>query len=79
MFRTEEIQNADAAFFCGTAAEVIGWESLDGIPLKKKWSTSIGRIIQEKYKDRVIERGFSHIVAKTHVDASQIVAIDTAH
>ena len=26
-----ELKNADAAFFCGTAAEVIGWESLDDV------------------------------------------------
>src|SRR5664279_3688032 len=32
---TAEMYGADAAFFCGTAAEVIGMESLDNIPFKK--------------------------------------------
>jgi branched-chain amino acid aminotransferase len=56
LFTTEELKNADAVFFCGTAAEVIGWESLDEISFKKPWSESIGKIIQEAYKDRVIEK-----------------------
>ncbi len=34
LFGIEELKEADAAFFCGTAAEVIGWESLDAdIPI----------------------------------------------
>ncbi|MBC7829194.1 MAG: branched-chain-amino-acid transaminase [Chitinophagaceae bacterium] len=55
LFTTEELRNADAAFFCGTAAEVIGWESLDGVNFRKPWNESLGRIIQQAYKDRVIE------------------------
>ncbi len=53
-FATEEFREADAAFFCGTAAEVIGWESLDNIPLKKEWNDSLSRIVQEAYRDIVI-------------------------
>ena len=33
--RTDELKEADAAFFCGTAAEVIGWESLDDSNISK--------------------------------------------
>lgn len=54
----EEMKNADAAFFCGTAAEIIGWESFDDVPFKKKWSESLGKIIQQAYKDKVIEKQF---------------------
>ncbi|MEO6001495.1 MAG: branched-chain-amino-acid transaminase [Chitinophagaceae bacterium] len=54
LFTTEEMKNADAAFFCGTAAEVIGWDSLDGIPFKKPWSESLGKIVQEAYKNKVV-------------------------
>lgn len=54
-FTTEELKEADAAFFCGTAAEVIGWESLDDTVFKKEWSESLGRIVQQAYKDRVTE------------------------
>ena len=52
---TDEVKGADAAFFCGTAAEVIGWESFDGIPFKKEWSSTCSRRIQKAYADRVIE------------------------
>lgn len=48
-----EFHEADSAFFCGTAAEVIGIESLDKIPFKKHWADSIGSIIQKEYKDLV--------------------------
>ena len=48
-----ELQEAASAFFCGTAAEIIGIASLDKIPFKKDWANSIGSIIQKKYKDLV--------------------------
>ena len=56
LFTTEEIKQADAAFFCGTAAEVIGWESLDGVSFKKTWNESVSRLIQQAYKEIVIDR-----------------------
>jgi len=55
LFKTEELQQADAAFFCGTAAEVIGWESLDKVPFKKDWNETASKLIQIAYKSRVIE------------------------
>jgi len=58
LFTTGELKEADAAFFCGTAAEVIGWESLDDHKFKKDWNVSLGKIIQEAYKARVIEKEF---------------------
>jgi len=48
-----ELQEADSAFFCGTAAEVIGIQMLDKIPFKKDWTNSIGSIIQKEYKNLV--------------------------
>jgi branched-chain amino acid aminotransferase len=56
LFTTKELIEADAAFFCGTAAEVIGWESLDGVPFKKQWNDSLGRKIQQAYKEIVTEK-----------------------
>jgi len=53
VIKADELNDADAAFFCGTAAEIIGWESFDDHPFKKKWSDSLGRQIQEAYKNRV--------------------------
>jgi branched-chain amino acid aminotransferase len=56
--RTADILGADSAFFCGTAAEVIGMESLDQVPFSKKWSDSLGIQIQKAYKNLVIEKEF---------------------
>jgi branched-chain amino acid aminotransferase len=50
----EELKGADAVFFCGTAAEIIGWESLDNIPFKKYWKDSVGSKIQQAYKNKVV-------------------------
>jgi branched-chain amino acid aminotransferase len=52
----EETKQAEAAFFCGTAAEVIGWASLDETSFRKPWNDSLSRQIQLAYKDRVIEK-----------------------
>ena len=55
-FTTLELAQADTAFFCGTAAEVIGWESLDGVPLRGPWKGSLSQQIQKAYLDRVTEK-----------------------
>jgi branched-chain amino acid aminotransferase len=52
----QELAGADTAFFCGTAAEVIGWESFDGAAFKKPWAGSLSQQIQLAYMDRVIEK-----------------------
>ncbi len=56
LFTIEELKQADTAFFCGTAAEVIGWESIDGTPFRKPWNGSLGQQVQLAYKDKVIEK-----------------------
>jgi branched-chain amino acid aminotransferase len=55
-FTPTQLARADAAFFCGTAAEVIGWESIDGKAFPKPWKDSLSRKIQQAYKDLVIEK-----------------------
>jgi branched-chain amino acid aminotransferase len=55
-FKIGELKNADAAFFCGTAAEVIGWESLDNTKFSKPWNETLSKIIQEVYKNKVTEK-----------------------
>lgn len=52
-FTTAELKQADAAFYCGTAAEVIGWESLDDIKFPKPWNETCSRMIQEAYHKKV--------------------------
>ena len=51
----EELKQADAAFFCGTAAEVIGWSSVDEYVFPSTWANTISAKIQSAYKQRVTE------------------------
>lgn len=57
LFTTEELKQADAAFFCGTAAEVIGWESFDEVKFPANWNDTLSRKIQLAYKEKVTEAG----------------------
>ncbi len=52
----EEIHHADSAFFCGTAAEIIGIASIDDKVLNKEWNDSLGCQIQTAYKNLVTEK-----------------------
>jgi len=52
-FGIESIKGADAAFFCGTAAEVIGLESIDDIPFTKNWDDTASKKIQSAYQKLV--------------------------
>lgn len=56
----DEVHGADSAFFCGTAAEVIGIASLDKIPFSKPWAESLGAVIQKEYKDLVTQKKYTH-------------------
>jgi branched-chain amino acid aminotransferase len=62
-FTIDELKQADAAFFCGTAAEVIGWASIDNIKFSKPWNETLSRVIQEAYKNRVIEKDYKQSLA----------------
>lgn len=53
-FTVDELKDADTAFYCGTAAEVIGWESLDNVKFTKPWNDTVSRLIQDAYKSKVI-------------------------
>jgi len=53
LFTTDELKTADGVFFCGTAAEVVGWESFDDIMFPKPWNETFGRTIQVAYKEKV--------------------------
>ena len=55
-FTADEMKKADAAFFCGTAAEIIGWESLDEIKFTMNWNDSVSRKIQCAYKYLIVEK-----------------------
>jgi branched-chain amino acid aminotransferase len=55
-FTPEDIKTADSAFFCGTAAEVIGIESLDDYTFPLNWKDSKGAIIQRNYMNLVLHK-----------------------
>lgn len=60
--RPEEFIEADGAFICGTAAEVLGIESVNGNPMKKPWQGSFGALIKEAYRCLVLDKSYSIIV-----------------
>jgi branched-chain amino acid aminotransferase len=62
-FIVEELKEADTAFYCGTAAEVIGWESLDDIKFPKPWNETVSRMIQEAYNCKVLQKEFKRSLA----------------
>ena len=49
-----ELKSAEAAFFCGTAAEVIGWQSIDDTIYHKNWNDTVSFKIQQAYKQTTI-------------------------
>lgn len=63
LFTTGEMKGGDCAFFCGTAVEVVGFKSLDNAPFKKPWNESLGKLIQEAYRCKVLEKEFKSNVA----------------
>lgn len=58
----EELESADSAFLCGTAAEIVGIESIDAKPFTKSWFDSLGATVQEAYKCQVLEKSFSYVI-----------------
>ncbi|MDQ6756426.1 MAG: branched-chain amino acid transaminase [Bacteroidota bacterium] len=57
-FTIDELKKADAAFYCGTAAEVIGWKSLDDTKFTKPWNKTLSSVVQEAYKCKVLQKEF---------------------
>jgi branched-chain amino acid aminotransferase len=72
LFTVDELKKADAAFFCGTGAEVIGFESLDDYKFPLKWNDSVSRKIQVAYMKLVKEDFFE---PQRHKDTEKHTAI----
>ena len=53
LFTPDVLDSADSAFYCGTAAEIIGIESIDNRKFPKNWNDSLGRKLQETYSQLV--------------------------
>lgn len=56
-FTPDEMRGADAAFFCGTAAEVVALDSLDDVPFTKDWEDSLSSVTQKAYQNLVLDKG----------------------
>jgi branched-chain amino acid aminotransferase len=48
-FTKEDLFKADSAFYCGTAAEVVGIASVDDYQFPKNWKDSLGKKLQNAY------------------------------
>lgn len=53
-FTLDELKQADSAFFTGTAAEVVGLESLDEYVFPLSWESSLGYKLMKLYKQEVL-------------------------
>ncbi len=60
--KPEELESADSAFLCGTAAEVVGIESIDAKPFRKPWYESLGRDGPGGIQVPVLEKSFSYVI-----------------
>lgn len=58
----EQFLEADSAFICGTAAEVLGIASVEGHEMNKPWKNSLGAIIQQAYRCLVMDKSYSVMV-----------------
>ncbi len=56
LFKPQEVKDADAAFFTGTAVEVAGIRSIDGKRLPLEWEDSIGYSLFLMYRQRVMNK-----------------------
>jgi len=62
LFKPEELFEADSAFFCGTAAQISAVGSIEGQRLNKPWASSLGLIVQEAYKNIVMEKSHAYVI-----------------
>lgn len=58
LFTADEMKEADTAFYCGTAAEVVEITSLDDVTFQLNWDESLSATIQKAYKAKVLEQAF---------------------
>ncbi|MBS1682436.1 MAG: branched-chain-amino-acid transaminase [Bacteroidetes bacterium] len=61
-FLPEELHQADSAFFCGTAVGITGIHSVEGHTLNKPWITSMGAVVQEAYRNMVLEKSYAYCI-----------------
>jgi len=57
-FTVDEMKEADTAFYCGTAAEVVELASLDETVFPMNWNDSLSAQIQKAYKCKVLQQEY---------------------
>lgn len=60
-FTPDEIYTADAAFFCGTAAEIVGIEQFNSYKFPSKWEETNSHMIQRRYRLRVSKNEYQNL------------------
>ncbi len=55
-YLTEDLLKADSAFLCGTAAEIVGINSVAYKTFPLNWEKSLGKKLQTEYKNLVLEK-----------------------
>jgi len=53
-FTPDDLNDADGAFFTGTAAEVAGIKSIDRRPMKKPWEETFGHFLSGEYQKLIL-------------------------
>ena len=61
LFTPEDVYSADAAFFCGTAAEVVGIKQFNNHVFTIDWEETNSSMIQRKYKRRVAHNEYQNV------------------
>jgi branched-chain amino acid aminotransferase len=58
LFGPDAVRGADAAFYCGTAAEIVELASLDNQPFALPWEESRSAAVQQAYQCRIREKSY---------------------
>lgn len=60
-FTPDVLEDADGAFYCGTAAEIAGIGSINARQMNKSWEESVGALIQQAYRLQVLEKSIQGV------------------
>ena len=60
--RPEELFDADAAFLCGTAAEITPVASIENNPMGSNWDRSLSCMVRETYQSLVLDKSYSFTI-----------------
>jgi len=53
MYLPQDLYTADSAFYCGTAAEIVGIASVDHVVFETEWKNTLGKKLQTAYSQLV--------------------------